>query len=103
MHLPMPDPAPVTKAVLPSRRMTSTPFWHDAVGLRPTEAVLGARTRLVFATDPSRIAEPVHHRENGRIIDLALVGLAARRHRGDLGMADRPQGFFQALDGIAPD
>src|ERR1700675_3539272 len=107
MHLPMPDPAPVTSAVLPSRRKTSTmssaPFRHDAVRLRPAEAVLGAGARLIFAADEARITELVHRREHGRIIDLALVGLAARRHRGDLGVADRRQIFLEALEEIAAD
>ena len=49
------------------------------------------------------IAEPIHRREYCRIIDLALVGLAAGRHRRDLGMPDDRQIFLEAPDQIAAD
>src|ERR1700722_265023 len=101
MHLPMPDPAPVTSAVLPSSRMISTPFRHDAVGFRPAEPVLGAGAWLVFAADPAAIAGAVDRREHRRIIDLAFVGLAAGRHRGDLQVTDYRKKFFKAPDEIA--
>src|SRR5271154_2203820 len=103
MALPMPDPAPVTIAVLPSRRMISTPLWHNAVALGPAEAVGGARARLVFATDPSPVAEADHCLEHGAVIDLALVGLAARWHRGDLRVAYDGKKFLEAFDQIAAD
>src|SRR5580704_11574301 len=101
MHLPMPDPAPVTKAVLPSRRILLAPFRHDAVFFCPAEPVLGAGARLVFAADPARIAGTVDCLEHGGIIDLAFVGLPARRHRGDLHVADHGEEFFEALEQIA--
>src|ERR1700728_321532 len=97
MHLPMPDPAPVTSAVLPSSRMTSTPFWHHTVGLGPAKPILGVRARLVFAADPAAIAGAVDRFEYRGIIDFALVGFAAARHRGDLQMADHRQKFLEAF------
>src|SRR5579883_53902 len=110
----MPEPAPVTIATLSARRMRglhnsqrarradhvrsrcSIPIdaaarlrsAAEAVALAPAEAVLGARARLVLAADPARIAEPIERVEHRRVAHLALVRLRARRHRGDLHMAD---------------
>src|SRR5579864_2989902 len=87
MHLPMPDPAPVTRAVLPSRRIFLAPSRHDAV--------------FLCAADPAGVAGAVDRVEHGRVIDLAFVGLAAGRHRGDLHVADDGEEFFEALEQIA--
>src|SRR5208282_319283 len=76
---------------------------HDAIRLRPAEAVLGARARAIFAADPTRIAGPIDRFEHGGIVDFALVGFAARRHRRDLDVADHGQMLFEAPDEIAAD
>src|SRR6516225_4929800 len=104
MHLPMPEPAPVTSAILPLRRMRPVPFGRHAVGLRPAEAVRPpARPRLIFATDKARIAEPVHRREYRGIIQFAFVGLRRRRYRGNLRVTDQRKKFLETLDEIAAD
>ena len=58
---------------------------------------------LVFAGGPARPAEPVERGKHRRIIDLALIGLGARRNRGDLHMADQRQVLLEAGDEIAAD
>src|SRR5579871_34485 len=109
MARPMPEPAPVTSAVLPSRRMrysfssNNRNLRHDTIRPGPAESLFGARARAVFAADPAGIAEPVQRREDFRKIDFALVRLAARRHRGDLHVADKREMRFQAPDQIAAD
>src|ERR1051326_7443608 len=69
----------------------------------PAEAVLGAATRLVLAADPAGVAEPVERVEHGRIVDLALVGLAARRHGGDLHVADMGEELREPRQQVAAD
>src|SRR5580698_10299184 len=101
MHLPMPDPEPVTIAVFPSRRIASAPFRHHAVSFGPAQPVLGAGARLVFAADPSLVAGAVDRLEHGGIIDLAFVRFVARRYRSDLNVPDDRQMFFEALELIA--
>src|SRR5258708_39524594 len=103
MHWPIPDAAPVTRAVLPSRRMRSAPFRRHAVSFGPAEAVLGARPRLIFAADKAVITQSIERREYRRVIDFAVVRFAARRHRGDLDMADQGTEFFEAPDQVAAD
>src|ERR1700685_1865757 len=76
---------------------------HDAVFFCPAEPVFGAPAWLVFAADPARIAGAVDRFEHGGIIDLAFVGLAAGRHRGDLHVADDGEELFEALEQIAAD
>ena len=56
---------------------------------------------LVFAADPAGVAGAVDGFEHGGIIDLTFVGLAARRHRGDLHVADHGEEFFETLEQIA--
>src|SRR5262249_20400331 len=76
-------------------------LFAQAVGLPPPQPVLGAAARLVFATDPAGIADPVERRVDRRIIDLALVGFLAARHRGDLHVTDHREKLFDAGDEIA--
>src|SRR5260221_4129447 len=75
----------------------------DAVFAAPGEPVLGARPGPVFAGRPARPAEPVERLEHTRIVDLALVRLGARRHRGDLHVADQRLVRLEAPDEIAAD
>src|SRR5581483_12429146 len=69
----------------------------------PAEAVLGAAARAVLAGGPARPAQPVQRLEHAGIVDLALVGLAARRHCGDLNMTDQRQVLFEAGDQVPAD
>src|SRR5271156_2353959 len=110
MHFPIPDPAPVTKAVLPSRRISTSPLfifsslislWYNSVRLRPAKPIFSARLRFVFAADPALVAELVDRLERNREIHLAGIGLVARRHGRDLHMADQRQIFFETLEQIA--
>src|ERR1700743_1124968 len=96
MHLPMPDPAPVTIAVFPSRRMASAPFRRDAIRFSPAEPVLGAGAGLVFAPDPALVTGAVDRLEHGGIVDLAFVLLVAARARGELQQAVHPALAFIA-------
>src|SRR5436190_874163 len=49
----------------------------------------------------SRITKPIKHREYGRIVDLALVGLVPGGHRGNLDMADTRKGGLEPVAEIA--
>src|ERR1700691_2110679 len=104
MHLPMPEAAPVTRAVLFSRRiLTSTPLRLDAISRGPAETVLGAGARGVFATDPALVAQAVDRLDHGRKVDLPFVGFVARRHRRDLHVADQRKKLLEAFEQIAAD
>src|ERR1700719_3578035 len=98
----------MASTILPTRTriagaMPTLRLRHDAVFFCPAEPVFGAGAWLVFAADPARIAGTVDGFEHGRIIDLALVGLAAGRHCGDLHVADDWEEFFESLEQIAGD
>src|SRR5438105_12355324 len=66
-----------------SRGRRNNTVWAD-----PAEPGRGAPSRPVLGRHKARIADPVEHREDRRIIDLALVGLVPRGHCGHLDMAD---------------
>src|SRR5262249_35207909 len=70
---------------------------------RPAQAVLGLTAGTIFAADPVAVSELLERREDRRVIDLALVGLVARRHRRDLDMPDRGEMLLETFDQIAPD
>src|SRR5262249_15053486 len=72
-----------------------------AVDLPPTEPVLGAAARLVFAAHPAVVTDAFERFVDRRIIDLALVGLLAARHRGDLHVADHGEELLDAFYEIA--
>src|SRR5690349_962133 len=110
MQAPMPEPAPVTIATLSARRIGRLPRLStlsstkasradhvrsqcsiptdQAVAATPAETILGLAARLVFAADPAGIAEPIERIEHRGKIDLAVVRLGARRHGGDLHVAN---------------
>src|ERR1043166_6302045 len=67
----------------------------------PPQPVLGAAARLVFAGDPAGVADAVEGLVDRRIVDLALVGLGAARHRGDLHVTDHGEELLDAFDQIA--
>src|SRR5262245_36349511 len=73
----------------------------NAERVRPSQAVLGACARAIFAADPAVVADAVKHRENLRIAYLSLVRLMPRGDRGDLHVPDQGEMFFEAPDQIA--
>src|SRR5215472_3009409 len=76
-------------------------LFAQAVRLPPPQPILGAAAWAVFAGDPAAVADPVERRVDRRIIDLALVGFLAARHRGDLHMTDHREKLLDAGDQIA--
>src|SRR3954464_13459222 len=84
----------------------TTPFWqftisssrrrrNNTVWAGPSEPRGGTLARPVFGCHKTRIADPVQHREDRRIVDLTLVGLVPRRHRSHLNMADVRKGGLE--------
>jgi hypothetical protein len=69
---------------------------HDAIRPCPGKPLLGACARTIFAADEAGVAEPIERRENCRIVDFALIGLAPLRHRSDLHVADQRQVRLEA-------
>src|SRR5712691_4257382 len=86
-----------------SRGRQSSAFRHNPICARPAQAVLGLCARPIFAADPAAVAGAVEGREDLGIIDLALVRLVARGHRGDLHVRDMGQMLLEPSDQVAAD
>src|SRR5262249_55773299 len=88
-------------AALPAVALLLAGF--DSINPRPAQALFGSCARAVFAPDPFAVAETIERGEDLGIVHLALVGLAPRRHRRDLHMADERQMFLEPPNEIAAD
>ena len=67
----------------------------------PGEPCIGVGAGLVLAADPTVIAERGEGGEDGRIGDLAFVGLGPARHRRDLHVTDPRHEALEALEHVA--
>src|SRR5262245_31874465 len=73
----------------------------NAVLSGPAQSVFGSRPRPIFSANPALIAKLVHRLEHRGVVDLAFVGLAARRDCRALQMPDGGQEFLETVDQIS--
>src|SRR5215813_9862412 len=74
---------------------------NNTVWAGPSEPGRGTPSRPVLSRHKPPIADPVEHREDRRIVHLALIGLVPRGHRRHLDMPDIREGGLEPVAEVA--